>query len=475
MGAPVSAPVQYRFDPDPHLRPDRAPPPSGRASSGVSSLVIRSSRAVARAPSRRGPAGLHRTDPRPAAGDPARPRGPRRARRRPDRDRQDGRLRAADAPAPPRVTAGRPPRHPRADPHPDPRARAPGRGERPDLRFPGPHPLDDHLRRRRVRPAGPRAARRARDRGRDPRPPARPRRAADDRPVTGRDPRPRRGRPDARHGLHPRHPQDPRDPAVAPPEPALLGHLLGRDPAAGRRPARQPGVGPGHAAQHADRAGHPCRPHGRPRPQARAAEPSHPERPDRPGARLHADQARRKSTRAAADPGRHHRDRDPRQQEPAAARPRAGRLQGRPVHGPGRDRGRRPRARHRGAPARRQLRAADGPRGLRPSHRTDRPCRRRRRCRLAGLRRRAQAAQRHRASARTRDPARDDPGLRARSAHPAGADPAGRSRWFAAGLAPGWGSAPTWRCPSRRWRRLRRWSATIVARAPSVRRSSRGR
>ena len=53
-------------------------------------------------------------------------------------------------------------------------------------------------------------ARRARDRRRHAGPPARPRRPAHDRPVAGRDPRPRRGRPHARHGLHPRHPPDPR-------------------------------------------------------------------------------------------------------------------------------------------------------------------------------------------------------------------------------------------------------------------------
>ena len=43
----------------------------------------------------------------------------------------------------------------------------------------------------------------------------------------------------------------------------------------------------------------------------------------------------------AARARRHRGHRDPRQQEPAAARPRAGRLQGRPVRGPRRDRGRR--------------------------------------------------------------------------------------------------------------------------------------
>ena len=217
----------------------------------LSPYVLRYPWAVARASPRRRPAGLHRTHPRPDQGDPARPRRSRRPRRRPDRHRQDGRLRAADAPAPPRVaTDQRPARHPRADPHPDPRARAPGRGERPDLRRPEPDQVHDHLRRRRLRPAGPRAARRSRDRRRDAGPPARPPRPAHHRPVAGRDPRPRRGRPDARHGLHPRHPQGPRGPAAAPPEPALLGDLLRRDPAPRRRPARQPGLGPGHAAQH---------------------------------------------------------------------------------------------------------------------------------------------------------------------------------------------------------------------------------
>ena len=38
---------------------------------------------------------------------------------------------------------------------------------------------------------------------------------ADHRPLAGRDPRPRRGRPPPRHGLHPRHPQDHRPAAAA--------------------------------------------------------------------------------------------------------------------------------------------------------------------------------------------------------------------------------------------------------------------
>ena len=63
----------------------------------------------------------------------------------------------------------------------------------------------------------------------------------------------------------------------------------------------------------------------------------------------------------------------PRQQEPGPARPRARRLQGRPDADPRRDRDRRARARHRRAAARRELRAPDGPRGLRPPHRPDGP------------------------------------------------------------------------------------------------------
>ena len=85
------------------------------------------------------------------------------------------------------------------------------------------------------------AARRPGDRGRHPGPPARPRRPAHHRPLAGRDPRARRGGPDARHGLHPRHPEDPRAAPVQAPEPPVLGHVLRRDPAAGRRlpgPAR---------------------------------------------------------------------------------------------------------------------------------------------------------------------------------------------------------------------------------------------
>ena len=76
------------------------------------SHVIRSTRARARAsPRGRGP-GLHRAHARPGRRHPARARRSRRARGRPDGDRQDRRLRASHPPAPGadhpgRATAGR--------------------------------------------------------------------------------------------------------------------------------------------------------------------------------------------------------------------------------------------------------------------------------------------------------------------------------------------------------------------------------
>ena len=74
----------------------------------------------------------------------------------------------------------------------------------------------------------------------------------------------------------------------------------------------------------------------------------------------------------------------------AAARPGARRLQGRPGRRPRGDRHRGPRARHRRPAARRQLRAADGARGLRPPHRPDRaaPARRASRSRSSASTRR---------------------------------------------------------------------------------------
>ena len=56
-------------------------------------------------------------------------------------------------------------------------------------------------------------------------------------PAGHRDPRARRSRPDARHGLHRTHPQDPRQAARSAPDPVLLGHHAARDRQAGRRDA----------------------------------------------------------------------------------------------------------------------------------------------------------------------------------------------------------------------------------------------
>ena len=112
-----------------------------------------------------------------------------------------------------------------------------------------------------------------------------------------RGPRPRRGGPDARHGLHPGHPQDPRAAPAAPAEPPVLGHLLGRDPRPRRRPAPRPGADPGHAAQHHDRAHRPARDPGRPRAQARPAARARRAGPRQAGARVHPHQARREPPR----------------------------------------------------------------------------------------------------------------------------------------------------------------------------------
>ncbi len=68
---------------------------------------------------------------------------------------------------------------------------------------------------------------------------------------------------------------------------------------------------------------------GRQRPQARAARAPGQDERLAPGAGVHADQARRQPPRAAARAQRHRGRRDPRQQEPERAHPRARALQGR--------------------------------------------------------------------------------------------------------------------------------------------------
>ena len=103
IGAPVCAAASTPSDPDYPFRPDRAPPVydwAGGPQSGASFLVLLRPRASARPAPRRGAPGLHHSHPRPARGDSARARRTRSPRRRPDRHRQDGRLRPSDAPAP---------------------------------------------------------------------------------------------------------------------------------------------------------------------------------------------------------------------------------------------------------------------------------------------------------------------------------------------------------------------------------------
>ena len=70
---------------------------------------------------------------------------------------------------------------------------------------------------------------------RDTRPPARPFRARPHHADGRRDPRHRRGRPHARHGLHPRHREDLQAAAAEAPDAVLLGHHAARDHAP-RRP-----------------------------------------------------------------------------------------------------------------------------------------------------------------------------------------------------------------------------------------------
>ena len=356
------------------------------------------------------------TEPTPVQrrGDPARPRRPRPARRRPDRHRQDGRVRAADPPAAPRDASGarnagnqrRGPRHPIRALVLTPTRELALQVEESVRTYGAPpaRPLHRDLRRRRLRAAGPRAARRARRSSS-----RRPGRLLDhvgQRTIDlsrRRDPRPRRGRPDARHGLHPRHPAGPRAAAAAAPEPAVLGDVLGRDPRPRGRAPRRPGHRPGRAA--ATR---------RPSSSTRSSIPVDRERKrellshlirsgridqalvftrTKHGANRLAEQLDRDGIDAAAIHGNKSQGQRVRALDDFKARPR---------RDPRGDRGRRARPRHRGAAARRQLRAADGPRGLRPPHRAHGPRGHRRRRDLARLRRRAAAPAGHRAAAAAR-------------------------------------------------------------------------
>ena len=161
--------------------------------------------------------------PDPDPGRPGGPRRPGRARQGPDRVRQDTGLRDPDRGA---HTAGR--RSPvRSRPRSDPRAGRPGdRGPR------RPRPGARTFRRLRVRRradsgSGREGQEGARARGHtgpapgpDGPPPRQPRRRL--------DPRSRRGRPDARHGLQAAGRPDPAQGLPRPPDDVLLGHARRR-------------------------------------------------------------------------------------------------------------------------------------------------------------------------------------------------------------------------------------------------------
>ena len=161
----------------------------------------------------------------------------------------------ADVPRPPRRD---PAAGPRPRPHPDPRARAPGRGERPDVRRPAPGPLDHDLRRRRLRAAGPRPPRRPGDRRRH------ARAACSTTSASGRSTC-RRSRSSS--STRPTGCSTWASSATsarsstllpaAPPEPAVLGDVLRRDPAARRGLLQRAGDRPGHAPQHRRRSSSP--------------------------------------------------------------------------------------------------------------------------------------------------------------------------------------------------------------------------
>ena len=256
------------------------------------------------------------------------------------------------------IASGLPDPLPRA--HADARARDPGRGVRQELQPLAARPLDDDLRRRRLRRqfkaihAGPEIV------VATPGPPARHPGAGQDRPSIGRDPRPRRSGPHARHGLHQGHPQDHRPAAAQAAEPHVLGDLRRRRPRA--RGDDPPGSGAGP-----DRAPATRRSSSFARSSTRSIATrkrellSHLIRSGRIDRALVFTRTKHGANRLAEqlEYDGIARNRDPRQQDPGPAHPRPRRLQGRQGRDPRRHRGRRPRPRHRRPAPRRELRAPD--------------------------------------------------------------------------------------------------------------------
>ncbi len=184
--------------------------------------------------------GYLKPDAHPVARHPGAPGRPRSLRDRPDRHRQDGRLRAADArPALDGRNAARTAHLPGARDHPHPRACGADRRELSHLR-----PISEAhhcggVRRRRHLAADAHAAAWRRHPGGDTGPSRRPDRAPRRKSGSRRDLRPRRSRPDARSRLHSRHPPHHRALAREAAESLLLGHHAEGD----RRPCRRPAEG----------------------------------------------------------------------------------------------------------------------------------------------------------------------------------------------------------------------------------------
>ena len=197
-------------------------------------------------------AGYQRTDPHSGRRHPGSPRRTRRSRPGPDRHRQDRRLSSA---LHERLARRRPARPPGHHPGPDARTgRAGRRGGRQALSQPQ-LPDRGHLRRptlpRAAHPAAARAGHRRRHARPGARPPVARHAVAGERPL----PRPRRGRPDARHRLPARHRTHPAPLPVRAANAAAVGHAAAARPAAGpalhdRSGQHQPVAGQDHRRKH---------------------------------------------------------------------------------------------------------------------------------------------------------------------------------------------------------------------------------
>ena len=158
----------------------------------------------------------------------------------------------------------------------------------------------------------------------------------------------------------------------ATPEPPLQRHVLGRDPAPLPGVPARSGDRRGRRPEHRRRGRRAGPLPGRPRPQGGPPHPPHPARPDGAGPRVHPDEAGGEPAGLVPRPARRQRGRDPLGSQPARADPGPRGLQARRGDLPRGDRRRVARARHRGAPVRRQLRAPVRGARLPPSDRADR-------------------------------------------------------------------------------------------------------